>query len=94
MTPIITSGLAILLTALGILSVLNGVQVPLGIPIIFNGWMTGGWRVGLFQIVLIAISVAMYYPFFKRPMPRRWPMSKRPRRRSGSRRRCRLRTFR
>ncbi|MDU7476749.1 MAG: hypothetical protein E7L01_25910 [Paenibacillus macerans] len=66
MTPIITSGLAILLTALGILSVLNGVQVPMGIPIIFNGWMTGGWRVGLFQIVLIAISVAMYYPFFKK----------------------------
>lgn len=65
-TPIITSGLAILLTALGILPVLNGVQVPLGIPIIFNGWMTGGWRVGLFQIVLIAISVAMYYPFFKK----------------------------
>ncbi|MEN1984746.1 PTS sugar transporter subunit IIC [Paenibacillus hubeiensis] len=66
LTPLITSGLAILLTAIGVLPVLNGVQVPLGIPILFNGWMTGGWRVSAFQVVLIAISFAMYYPFFKK----------------------------
>lgn len=66
LTPLITSGLAILLTAIGVLPVLNGVQVPLGIPILFNGWMTGGWRVSVFQVVLIAISFAMYYPFFKK----------------------------
>jgi len=66
LTPLITSGLAILLTAIGVLPILNGVQVPLGIPILFNGWMTGGWRVSVFQVVLIAISFAMYYPFFKK----------------------------
>lgn len=66
LTPLITSGLAILLTAIGILPVLNGVQVPLGIPILFNGWMTGGWRVAAFQLVLIAISFAVYYPFFRK----------------------------
>lgn len=65
-TPIITSGLAILFTSMGVLPVLNGVQVPLGIPILFNGWMTGGWRVALFQVVLIVISFLMYYPFFKK----------------------------
>ncbi|MNW28947.1 Lichenan permease IIC component [compost metagenome] len=66
LTPLITSGTAILLTSLGILPVLNGVQVPLGIPILFNGWMTGGWRVSVFQLLLITTSCAMYYPFFKK----------------------------
>ncbi|MNC66027.1 Lichenan permease IIC component [compost metagenome] len=51
---------------MGILPVLNGVQVPLGIPILFNGWMTGGWRVAIFQVALIVISFVMYYPFFKK----------------------------
>lgn len=65
-TPLVSSGLAILLTTLGILPVLHGIQVPLGIPVLVNGWMNGGWRVSAFQLVMIGASFLIYYPFFKK----------------------------
>ncbi|AIQ75837.1 MULTISPECIES: PTS transporter subunit EIIC [Paenibacillus] len=66
LTPLVSSGLAILLTTLGILPVLHGIQVPLGIPVLVNGWMNGGWRVSAFQLVMIGASFMIYYPFFKK----------------------------
>lgn len=66
LAPLVSSGLAILLTSLGILPVLHGIQVPLGIPVLVNGWMNGGWRVSAFQLVMIGASFLIYYPFFKK----------------------------
>ncbi|MNB82551.1 Lichenan permease IIC component [compost metagenome] len=65
-TPLVSSGLAILLTTIGVLPVLHGIQVPLGIPVLVNGWMNGGWRVSAFQLVMIGASFLIYYPFFKK----------------------------
>ena len=45
---------------------LHGIQVPLGIPVLVNGWMNGGWRVSAFQLVMIGASFMIYYPFFKK----------------------------
>ncbi|WP_208559377.1 PTS sugar transporter subunit IIC [Marinilactibacillus kalidii] len=64
-TPITSFLLSYGLTLLGILPPLNGVTIPLGTPIIFSGWLTGGIPVMLFQIVNIFIQVAIYYPFTK-----------------------------
>lgn len=73
LTPLVSSGLAILLTSIGILPVLHGIQVPLGIPVLVNGWMNGGWRVSAFQLVMIGVSFAIYYPSSKKPISK--PMS-------------------
>lgn len=65
LTPIVTFALAYFCTAAGIVPPLNGAEVPLGTPVIFSGWLTGGIRVGILQVVLIAIQFVMYLPFIK-----------------------------
>lgn len=65
LTPIITFGIAYLCTITGIVPPLNGTEIPLGTPVIFSGWLAGGIRVAILQIVLIAIQFAIYFPFIK-----------------------------
>lgn len=63
--PIVTFSLSYLLTRLGILPYLNGTEIATGTPVIFSGLLTGGWRVALWQIVLILIQMGIYFPFFR-----------------------------
>lgn len=63
--PIISFVLSYFLTATGIIPPLNGVEIPLGTPILFSGWLTGGIPVLLFQIFNIFLQTACYYPFAK-----------------------------
>ncbi|MFD2387560.1 PTS transporter subunit EIIC [Enterococcus rivorum] len=66
-TPIISAVLAYLLTLIDILPRLSYI-IPLGTPVIMSGFIStpdGGWKVALFQIVMILFSGVMYYPFFK-----------------------------
>lgn len=51
--------------AIGLVPRLNGVQVPFGMPVVFNGFIAGGWQVAVLQIVLVVIGILVYYPFFK-----------------------------
>ena len=39
--------------------------VPTGTPIVLAGLLTGGWRVAVWQVVLVALQFAIYLPFFK-----------------------------
>lgn len=64
--PLVSSGLAIIGTAVGILPKLRGIGSPLGTPIVVNGFIEGGWRVAAFQIIMVGISFLIYYPFFKK----------------------------
>ncbi|MNN56225.1 Lichenan permease IIC component [compost metagenome] len=61
-----TSGIAIILTALGIVPKLRGIGTPLGTPLIVSGFIEGGWRVALLQGLLIILSFVIFYPFFKK----------------------------
>lgn len=63
--PMVSLGLAYFLTAIGILPRLIGVSLPNGMPVLIQGFIQGGWKVALFQLVLIIGSVICYYPFFK-----------------------------
>lgn len=63
--PLATSSLAIIATMLNIVPRLNGIQVPLGTPIIMSGLIAGGWRVAVFQVVLAFVSAVVWYPFFR-----------------------------
>lgn len=49
----------------GILPYLPGIAVPLGVPVIINGLMAGGWRWAVYQALMIAVSYFVYLPFFK-----------------------------
>ena len=66
-TPIVISGVAYFLTTINILPRLT-TMVPLGTPVIMSGLLAGGtegWRVAIFQVLAIALSAAIYIPFFK-----------------------------
>ena len=64
--PLISGLLAYILTIIGILPRLNGVFM-FGIPFGLSGFLAGGWRVALFQLViLVPLSYFCYLPFFKK----------------------------
>lgn len=63
--PIITFGIAYFSTTLGIVPPLNGVEIPLGTPVIFSGWLAGGLKIAILQIVLILVQILIYLPFFR-----------------------------
>ena len=63
--PLLSAVLGYVLTIMGILPKLNGVGLPNGTPIILYGFLQGGWRVALFQVVLIGLWTISYYPFMK-----------------------------
>jgi PTS system cellobiose-specific IIC component len=65
--PVVISVLAYVCTAIGILPRLT-TMVPLGTPIIMSGLLAGGadgWKVALFQIVLVIVCAMIWIPFFK-----------------------------
>ena len=64
-TPLLSFGLSYLLTVLGVLPYLNGLQLSTGTPVLLSGFLTGGWRAAVWQIVLVAMQFAIYFPFFK-----------------------------
>ena len=65
LVPIATFGLSYALTVAGILPRLNGMAIPLGTPVIMSGFLSGGWKVALWQIALIGVQFIIYLPFFK-----------------------------
>lgn len=65
LSPLLSFILSYAATAIGILPYLNGLQISTGTPVILSGFLTGGWRAALWQVVLIALQFAIYYPFFK-----------------------------
>lgn len=65
--PFISIILAYFLTVINILPRLTTI-IPLGTPIVMSGFLAGGvagWRVALFQLIIVAISALIYLPFFK-----------------------------
>lgn len=63
----LTGGLfAYFVTAIGIVPPMNGVYLPLGVPMVIMGFFYGSWKIAALQLVLVIMSVAIYYPFFKK----------------------------
>ena len=50
----------------GILPLFSGVMVPWTTPPIISGLLIGGWKVALWQLVMIIISFVVYFPFIKK----------------------------
>lgn len=65
--PLVASVLGYVFTAIDILPRLTTI-VPLGTPVIMSGFLAGGlegWRVAIFQVVIIAVTALIYLPFIK-----------------------------
>lgn len=65
LAPIMTGSIAYAATAIGLVPRLNGVQIPWSTPIIASGIIEGSWRIAVLQVVLVAVSLAVYYIPFK-----------------------------
>lgn len=65
LNPIICTTLSYLSIAIGLVPRLSGVEVNWTMPQIVSGFLAQGWQAAVLQVVLIAITTAIWFPFFK-----------------------------
>lgn len=65
-TPIIGLVITYGAIAIGFMSPFSGIQVPWTTPPIISGFLAAGWQGAVVQLIIIVISVIMYYPFVLR----------------------------
>lgn len=63
--PLLSFVLSYAATVVGIVPVLNGLQLSTGTPVIMSGFLTGGWVAALWQVAIVALQLVIYLPFFK-----------------------------
>ena len=66
LVPLIIGISSYLFMYFGILPLFSGVMVPWTTPPIISGFLIGGWKVALWQLVMIIISFVVYFPFIKK----------------------------
>ena len=66
LTPMLTSLITYFALATGLVPLFTGVMVPWTTPPIISGFILGGWRAALLQVVIMAMSFIIYFPFFKK----------------------------
>ena len=54
-----------ILTSIGVLPYLNGIQLSTGTPVVLAGFLAGGVPAAIWQVVLVALQFAIYFPFFR-----------------------------
>lgn len=50
---------------LGLVPLLQGIEIPWTTPVFISGWLAGGWRALVLQIINFVIATAIYFPFVK-----------------------------
>ena len=65
LTPAVSVFSAWLLTVIGFLPYHNGVTLPLGFPIIVNGFFMNGWQGIVAQLVQVVLCYIIYIPFMR-----------------------------
>ena len=48
---------------LGLVPMINGINLPYTIPAVISGFMISGWQGALLQVVLLLLTGLIYYPF-------------------------------
>lgn len=64
--PPLSAGSTYLLIKAGILPYLNGVQVPWTTPPVISGFLIGGWKVAIWQAIILIVSFFLYLPFARK----------------------------
>ena len=66
LVPVLNATVTYLAMSTGLVPLTTGVTLPWTTPPVVGGFLaTGSWQGAVLQIVLVAISFAVYYPFFK-----------------------------
>lgn len=63
--PLVMAVIAYFAMSTGMVPYTNGTNIPWTTPPVIAGFLVSGWRGAVLNIVQIAISAAIYYPFFK-----------------------------
>jgi PTS system cellobiose-specific IIC component len=66
LTPVIVAASTYAVIYFGIVPPLNGVAAPWTTPPIISGFLIGGWKMMIWQAVVLVISTAVYFPFAKK----------------------------
>lgn len=66
LTPLLAGVLQYLALWSGLVPLYGGVLAPWTTPPIISGFIVGGWQAALLQVVILTISVAMYFPFIRK----------------------------
>jgi PTS system cellobiose-specific IIC component len=66
LTPVLVAASTYLVIYFGIVPPLNGVAAPWTTPPIISGFLIGGWKMAVWQAVVLVMSAAIYWPFAKR----------------------------
>ncbi len=65
LSPLCCFQTSYLMTSIGVLPYLNGIQLSTGTPVVLAGFLAGGWRAAIWQVVLVALQALIYFPFFR-----------------------------
>ena len=65
LSPLASGTIAYLVMNFGLVPIANGTPTPLGVPIIANAFIQGGFILIVTQIILLVVTAIIYYPFFK-----------------------------
>ncbi len=66
LTPMLTGVIQYFAMYTGLTPLYSGIQVPWTTPPIISGFLIGGWRSALLQVIVIALSIAIYFPFIRK----------------------------
>lgn len=66
LTPVIVGVIEYFAISTGLCPLYSGIYVPWTTPPILSGLIAGGWRTALLQVVMIAVSAIMYFPFVRK----------------------------
>ncbi len=64
--PFITGSLTVFLMSIGFLPKCIGIELPWTTPPIVSGLLEGGWKLALWQVLMILLQCLLWYPFFKK----------------------------
>ena len=65
LTPVLSGLIEYAALATGLCPLYGGVIVPWTTPAIISGFLVGGWRTALLQVVVLVMSFFIYLPFAK-----------------------------
>ena len=63
--PILAAIIVYTSIAIGFMHPFSGVTLPWSTPAIISGFMVGGWQGAFVQVLVLATSTVVYFPFFK-----------------------------
>ncbi len=65
LVPILAAFIVYGAISIGFMQPFSGVTLPWSTPAIISGFMVGGWQGAVVQILILAVSTLVYFPFFK-----------------------------